>query len=256
MARDNRELQVDDWGAGPAVVLLHGTPSSPDDFAPLVESLAERHRVLVPHLPGYGRTPPDPGFYSLGDVITRLEDALISRGVVQVDFVAFSGGTYKAVAVALGGRVAVTRLVLLAPVVGFDADVAQAYRDVAAASRSGSFDPRASWLERMASPGFAQRDPSGAARVLSWLDAVPAAVLCDELDAMADAADLRPRLRELSCPVLACAGANDRAVPPIWAREVAASVPGAISESIAGAGHALLVEAPGVVSRLIGDFLG
>ena len=62
---------------------------------------------------------------------------------------------------------AVPRMVLFAPVIGFDADVAQGYRDLAAAARVGAFDPRPSWLERMASPGFSARDPEGAARVLA-----------------------------------------------------------------------------------------
>ena len=52
-------------GSGSAVVLLHGTPSSPEDFEPLVAALAESHRVLVPHFPGYGQTPPDAGLLSL-----------------------------------------------------------------------------------------------------------------------------------------------------------------------------------------------
>jgi hypothetical protein len=33
-------VHVDVCGSGPAVVLLHGTPSSPDDFAPLIGRLA------------------------------------------------------------------------------------------------------------------------------------------------------------------------------------------------------------------------
>jgi len=41
-------MVFDDRGSGETVVLLHGTPSPPDHFAPLVERLAARYRVLVP----------------------------------------------------------------------------------------------------------------------------------------------------------------------------------------------------------------
>ena len=252
---EDRMMYVEERGSGPAVVLLHGTPSAPEDFEPLVAMLARDHRVLVPHLPGYGRTPPDSGPYSIDAVVARLERSLADAGVVRADFVAFSGGAYKAVAVALGGRVVVPRLVLFAPVVGFDPEVAQSYRDVAAAARSGAFDARPSWLGRMAAPGFASRDPAGAARVMGWLDAVPLSVLCDELVAAADAVDLRPRLGELACPVLVCAGTADNAVPIAWAEDVARSCRHGVLERIEGAGHALLVEAPERMAHLTADFL-
>jgi pimeloyl-ACP methyl ester carboxylesterase len=252
---EGRELHVDDYGSGPAVVLLHGMPSALEDFDPLVATLVRGHRVLVPHLPGYGRTAPDPESRSANDVIGRLERWLIGAGVARADFVAFSAGAYKAVAIALRGRIAVSGLVLFAPVVGLDPEAAQGYRDIAAAARSGAFDARPSWLDRMAGPGLAARDPQAAARVLGWLNAAPPSVLCDELDAMADAVDLRPRLGELACRVLVCAGVLDNAVPPASAGEVARRCRHGAFELVEGAGHALLLEAPEQAVRLTADFL-
>jgi len=248
-------LYLDIRGSGPAVVLLHGCPSSPDDYAPLAERLARRHRVVVPHLHGYGRSDCGPRPYSLGRAVSDLESRLLNEGITAADFVGFSGGAYKVVAIALGDRVAVSRLVLLAPAIGLDADVAQGYRDVAAAVRSGALDARTTWLDRMASPGFATRDPTGAARVLAWLDAVPQPVVCDELVAFADADDLRPRLGSIDCPVLVCAGTADRAVPMSWSEDVVRRLSRASLERIDGAGHALLIEAPDRVERVIEEFL-
>jgi pimeloyl-ACP methyl ester carboxylesterase len=108
----------------------------------------------------------------------------------------------------------------------------------------------------MASPELAQRDPAGAARVLSWLDAVPTAVLCDELLALADAPDLRSRVAELVCPVLVVAGSCDSAAPPDGPRALAAVAPQGTFRLIEGAGHALLVEAPEQVTGILADFLG
>jgi 3-oxoadipate enol-lactonase len=252
---EGRALHVDDYGSGPAVVLLHGMPSAPEDFHLLVARLMPGHRVLVPHLPGYGRTPPDPEPGSVDDLVGRLEQWLMEAGIARADLVGFSAGAYKAVAIALRGRIAVSRLILFAPVVGLDPEVAQGYRDVAAAVRSGAFDARPSWLDRMASSGLIVRDPQTAARVLAWLDAVPSSVLCDELDAMADAVDLRPRLGELDCRVLVCAGTADSAVPIAWARDVARKCRHGALELIEGAGHALLLEAPDQAGRLTADFL-
>lgn len=255
MANDDQELFMEDSGAGPAVVLLHGTPSRPDDFEPLVKVLARHHRVLVPHLPGYGKTPPDAVRCSLDRTVVRLEDRLTRAGISDASVVGFSGGAYKAVALALRGRVRVRRLALLAPLLGLDRSMAQAYREMVEAVRTGAFNPRPTWLDRMASPGLAERDPAGAERILSWLDAVSLAVLCDELLAVVEAADLRARVAELACPLLVVAGTADRAVPPDESESVAASYSRSVFVPIEGAGHAVLVEAPELLVGVLADFL-
>ncbi len=255
MATPERLLFVDDFGSGSAVVLFHGMPTSPDDLLPLVDALKARRRVIIPHMPGYGRTPPDGEGTSLERDVARVEDHIARLGFASVDAVAFSGGAYRALALALRRRVPVGRLVLLAPVVGFDPREAQANRDLIAAVRAGLFDPRPTWLERMTSPGFAARNPPGAARVLSWLDAAPMSVLCDELAAVAEATDLRPRIGELACPLFVCVGSDDRAVPVASCAAIAAASHNATFRVIDGAGHALLAEAPDSVVAGIVAFL-
>ena len=251
-------LHIDERGSGPAVVLFHGTPSSPADFTLLVERLARQHRVLVPHFPGYGRSPADPGprSNSVESASALLERQLLGAGVSSADFVAFSGGAYKAVHIALACRIHVLRLVLFAPIVGLDPETALGFRELVSATRSGAFDPRLSWTARMCSAAFVERDPQGAARVLDWLAAAPLSVVCDELEAMADAVDLRPLLGRLTCRVLVCTGTADNAVPPAWSEAVARRIPGAVFHAIEPAGHAVLLEEPERTVRLVETFLG
>jgi pimeloyl-ACP methyl ester carboxylesterase len=192
----------------------------------------------------------------LEKVIRDVEERLLGEGGSRAAFVAFSGGGYKAVAIALRGRIAASRMVLFAPVLGLDPEIAQGYRGLAAAARAGAFDPRPSWLERMASPGFPARDPEGAARVLAWLDAAPRAVIYDELVAMADAPDLRPRLREIDAPILVCAGEADNAVPAASSAELARLARRGTFVAFAAAGHALLIERPQEALRAVEGFLG
>jgi 3-oxoadipate enol-lactonase len=243
------------YGGGSAVVLLHGAPSSPDDFIPLVERLARRGKIFVPHMPGYGRSGPAARPYVLEQVIADLEDRLVHLGVSRAVVLAFSAGAYKAVSIALRRRIAISRMVLCAPVIGLDASVAQGYREMLAGVQAGTFDPRASWLDRMASPGFKTRDPAGAARVLAWLDAAPDAVISDELLALADAPDLRPRLSELTFPILIGTGAEDNAVPAAWSEEIARLAPDGRFHRVSGAGHAVLIERPEEAIRMVERFL-
>ncbi len=54
-------LAFDDRGAGSAVVLVHGHPFDRTMWAPQLESLGRRFRVVAPDLRGYGESPATPG---------------------------------------------------------------------------------------------------------------------------------------------------------------------------------------------------
>ena len=51
---DERFISYIDEGSGPPVVLIHGIPTWGYLWIPLISGLAERHRVLVPDLAGFG----------------------------------------------------------------------------------------------------------------------------------------------------------------------------------------------------------
>jgi pimeloyl-ACP methyl ester carboxylesterase len=248
-------LHVDEYGAGPVVVFVHGVPSLPDDFVPIAKLVEASHRGIVLHLPGYGKTPAEAEPTSVLEMSRRIERRLTELGVAEAVLVAFSGGVPKAVEIALAGSIRVSGLVLLAPVVGLDPPAAQAYRDIVAQIAAGRFDPRPTWVARMTSPGFAERNRAGAARVLRWLDEVPVASVCGELLALAEMRDLRPYVSALACPVLVLSGSEDQVVPLEWAANVAANAQRGRLEVIAGAGHAALVEQPEAVARLVQEFL-
>ena len=54
-------------GKGPNLLLLHGLVPGPHAFDSLRASLASSHRLVVPSLPGYGRTAPVDGQYTIAD---------------------------------------------------------------------------------------------------------------------------------------------------------------------------------------------
>jgi pimeloyl-ACP methyl ester carboxylesterase len=65
----------------PAVVLLHGFPSSSHMFRDLIPALAGRYRVIAPDYPGFGYSAmPSRGEYAYGFAkFTELVDALLGR---------------------------------------------------------------------------------------------------------------------------------------------------------------------------------
>jgi pimeloyl-ACP methyl ester carboxylesterase len=104
-ASDMDQIEVDAWGlrlssymvgSGPPVVLIHGLGATKITWLPLIPSLAERYRVIVPDLPGHGesekpKTDYTPRFFAR--TLRHLMDAL------DVDTAPILGNS-------LGGRIA------------------------------------------------------------------------------------------------------------------------------------------------------
>jgi pimeloyl-ACP methyl ester carboxylesterase len=240
-------LNVVDRGGGPAVMLLHGAPSAISDFAGLVEALAVDHRVLVPELPGYGKSPMLDGEYSFARIYALLEDMLLARGIRELSVVGFSLGAHHALAVAgVWRRVRVTTVVSLAGFAMLEAADREAVIGfVDMLSRPGAVlqspEMREVVRSRFLAPAY-QTD-ANVAQVATWLDATTATVLATEL-AAETRADLREHLQELTMPVLAYVGELDVAVPPAYSREIADLAPMGRLEVVPGHGHALLLEHP------------
>ena len=105
--------------AAPPVVLLHGGgpgASGVSNYTRNIDALAERFRVIVPDLPGYGRSTKgvdgrDPFGY-LADGIRGLLDAL---GIERADLVGNSYGGACALRLALDTPTRVRRMVLMGP---------------------------------------------------------------------------------------------------------------------------------------------
>jgi len=113
------EIFVAETGAGPAVVLLHGGgpgASGVPTYSANIDALAKQYRVIVPDLPGYGRSSKtidqsDP-FGSLADGVRGLLDAL---GIESATLVGNSYGGSAALRLALDTPRRADNLVLMGP---------------------------------------------------------------------------------------------------------------------------------------------
>lgn len=115
----DRDIFYTECGSGPAVLLLHGGgpgASGPAAYARNIDALARRFRVIVPDMPGYGRSSKridhsDP-FGDLAAAMTGLLDAL---ELPSAHIVGNSYGGAAALRMAMDSPEKVDRLVLLAP---------------------------------------------------------------------------------------------------------------------------------------------
>jgi 3-oxoadipate enol-lactonase len=79
-------------GAGPPLLLIHGMMISGDMFEPVVETLAARHRLIVPDLRGHGRSRRLPPPYTVAQLAADLAALLDDLGLASVDVLGYSQG--------------------------------------------------------------------------------------------------------------------------------------------------------------------
>lgn len=247
----------------PRLLLLHGTGSSLQSWAPCLPGLAEHFSLLIPDLPGHGGTE---GFADGQASPARMAQALgelLAALDWQPELVAgHSAGAAVMVQMCLDGLLPQARGLLavngaLQPLPGLMGVVAPAVAKLAA--RSGAWLP--AWVTRHAGQPRALKnliastgsrlDEAGVQHYRELL-AQPAHVR-GVLDMLASwrLEDLQARLPELRTPLWLAAGLADRTVAPVQSLELARWLPGASFHPLPGLGHLAHEEAPEVVNALL-----
>jgi 4,5:9,10-diseco-3-hydroxy-5,9,17-trioxoandrosta-1(10),2-diene-4-oate hydrolase len=115
----NREIFFSEAGTGDAVVLLHGGgpgASGMSNYSRNTEALARRFRVIVPDMPGYGRSAKhidhsDP----FGDLAASVGGLLDALGIDSAHLVGNSLGGATALRLAMDRPEKVGKLILMGP---------------------------------------------------------------------------------------------------------------------------------------------
>jgi len=227
-------LHVRVAGSGPPVVLVHGLGVSASYLEPLGLLLARTRRVVVPDLPGWGRSerPRRP----LGvEGAAELLGGLVRRVGGRVPLVANSYGAQVVLALADAEPGLVGRLVLIGPTVD------PAYRGWT----------RHAW--RLAVDSLREPPSLWPTIVRDYARMGPRRVLVTAGAALWDRPEARlPRLR---APVLVLRGARDAITTDAWCARCAALAPAGRYAVVHGAAHAAHVSRAAVVAALVEEFL-
>ncbi len=171
----DRTLGYEDYGRGPLLVLLHGSPGTGKAWQRVGERLADRFRIVAPDLPRHGVSdPPAPGGSGLAGVADDVE-ALIEAIGPPLVLVGYSYGGGVALSVATRRRAAVLGLALFEPValsvlrsVGDDAYAAAkaTFDDYIASHEAGDDRAVAKMVDVWFGPGAFERMPAPAQQYL------------------------------------------------------------------------------------------
>jgi len=257
-----------EWGAGPAIIALHPGPGTDGAmFGDWLVPLAATHRVIALDLPDHGLSGDSlPGERSLSGyarVGARFADQL---GLAPYTLLGHSFGSFVALtsAVELPGHAA--RVIASCGAAdhrffdGFEERVEALGRpDVLAAfeaeEEAGTeADLRAAWAGQM--PFFCA-DPDGPAcrALIAQLEHVRFRVdVALDGDAFADY-DVSGSLADVTVPVLAIAGAQDRATTPADTGAIAVRAAAGALVTIDGAGHFPYAEQPAAYLAAVRAFL-
>lgn len=217
------------------VVLVHGLGVSGRYWRPLAHRLAPHHPVLVPDLPGHGRSPangPPLGVEALAKVLHQWMDA---AGLGRAALVGNSFGCQVAAEVAAHSPARVAALVLCGPTVD------------PAARHAGS------QLLRLAGSAPVEHPALYPIVLTDYLRAGPRLVLA-ELRFMLEHR-IEKALPRVRAPGLVIRGRFDRVVPRSWAAEVAALLPVGRLVEVPLGGHAVHYSRAGRVAAIVEDFL-
>jgi pimeloyl-ACP methyl ester carboxylesterase len=255
---DGAQLSYREAGAGPPVVLVHGSPGDGRAWARVMPKLTERHRVLALDLPGYGGSaavPAEPQGRTAA--MGAAVGALIATCAEPVWLCGHSYGGNVALHAALQEGTRVRGLVLLEPVflralhlAGDAAGFAAAADYFAAYTRrvdAGDNAAVASMVDYWFGVGAYPRLPPPVRDFLSG--AAPKNAL-DVKSTFAETVTAEA-LRAFTAPVLiACGGASPTVAPAI-AAALTTLLPRAQVRTIAGATHGMLDTHADAVAALI-----
>ncbi|MCL4543889.1 MAG: 2-succinyl-6-hydroxy-2,4-cyclohexadiene-1-carboxylate synthase [Chloroflexi bacterium] len=246
------ELTVEQLGAGPPVMLLHGFTHSSRTWGPLRERLAGSFTVIAVDLIGHGEsaTPDSLRHYALEQCADDLAALLTVLGMERTGVLGYSMGGRVALQLALRHREHCTALLLESTSPGIEDEVARQARreaDAALAARIEQIGVEAFLQEWEALPLFAglRRVPPALSEQLHSLRLRNSAKgLASSLRGMGTGRQrpLWSQLPDLAVPVLVIAGQDDGKYCEIGLR-MTSFLPCARSVIVPESGHTVHLEA-------------
>lgn len=212
--------------------------AAPVVFAPALATTSEAWEAQ--EIPGLRAVRHD--YLAVPRTLDDLGQAVLDLGLERFSFCGLSLGGLVGMWLAVHAPERVDRLVLACTAAHFPPPEKWAQR-AALVREAGSAAP-------LAEATVARWVAHPTARLRRMAETARADVYAGCCDVLADA-DLRGELGRIRAPTLVIAAEHDEATPPEHCAELAAAIPGARFELIAGARHLVNVEQPEAFNRLL-----
>jgi len=245
-------LDYEESGPADAPVVLLGSSlgATRAMWAPQVEVLAERFRVIAFDHRGHGGSEVPDGPYAIDDLGGDVVELLDTLGVEQASYVGISLGGAVGLWLAQNAAERFHRFVAICPPSNPAANP-QLWTDRAAQVRAeGTQAITDATLGRWFLPEFI--DTATFRQMLLDCPDEGYAACCEALSTM----NLLPGLGDITAPVLLITADSDTSVPPETVVPLAGQIPGAHLEIIDKAAHLVTYSHPAVINPLLLTHLG
>lgn len=251
----DRKVTLRSGGQGQPIVLFHSLLADGSSFDRIAPALALTHRVLILNLPGFaGSDRVDGGLEAVADQAAAAIGAL---ELPQTPIVLGNGyGGFVALTLAIRHPGIASRLVLADCGAAFSEPGRAAFRGMSAGAAANGLASIADVaMRRLFSPQYQTGHPELIKDRRERFIAIDLQTFHNACAALAGL-DLRPSLATVTVPVLVLVGEFDEATPPAMSTELAAGLPNARLEVLAGCAHVPQLQEPEVFMKAISRFIG
>jgi pimeloyl-ACP methyl ester carboxylesterase len=242
------KIHVSRAGSGRPLLVLHHETGTLDRL-PFYDALAARYDVLVPHHPGYSRSPRPDWMRSVRDIAVVYRGMLAELKVKNAALVGLGFGGWIAAEMASMAPADLSHLVLVGamgikPPQGDILDLAiTGYMDYA---RAGFHDQKAFDKVYGEEPPTDQLEMWDICREMSFRIAWKPYMYSQTLPHL---------LGSVRAPSLVVWGDHDKVVPQSAATVYAKALPNAKTEIVKGCGHCVDMEQPETLAKLVTSFI-
>jgi pimeloyl-ACP methyl ester carboxylesterase len=243
------EIDYEDGGRGPAVLLSHGYSATGRMWAPQRPALEPRYRLITWDMRGHGHTasPADPARYSEALTVADMHGLLGLLGIDRAVIGGLSLGGTMSLAFHRRHPEMVRALVICDSGPGYRNAEARAAWNTRAQERARDLEARG--LDALTASSREMREAMGRHLSAQGLAHAARGMLAQEGSAIIDS------LPDIRVPTLIIVG--DRDTPFIAPSEyMAKKIPGARLEVITDAGHSSNLDQAEAFNRVLLDFLG
>ncbi len=231
---------------GQRIVLVHGSGGNAGLWQKVMGGLSGQHSSMAVDLPGHGDSRGQ-GMSTVPEYRDFLKDFLKALGLSKIVLGGHSlgGAIVQDFALHFPDQLKALLLIGTGARLRVHPDVLENLRKMAEGEIQPKFDP---W-------GFAETAPSEviAEGERQWARTSPRVryqdfLACDQFDAMS-------RIESIRTPSLILCGREDRLTPIKYSEFLNRKIPGSKIAILEGAGHMVMLEAPGALSSAISSFL-
>lgn len=247
-------INVEEAGAGPAIMLVHGIGLRGIGWINQIPLFAERYRVLAVDLRGFGGSfkPTAPGSYRIDRFVDDLIEVIEKLGAAPIHYVGSSLGGYIGQALAIR-RPELLRSLVLCHTASVSSIPARVREVRLRTLRKKSMVHYAHLVANQALAAHIR--PAVHEWICDLIADNDREVYAQAFTEGLEHFDLRRQVGAIRIPTLVLVGELDRVIPPASGRKTAALIPGARLATIEGVGHLSYVERPQEFNQTVLGFI-